>query len=120
MQDDIFHLRCLAETAEPFSAGKRNGSATGKNLGRVIKKNFIYYAGGKRSPVHQRAAFNQQAGNLQLSKASYDPGKIRTSVTGAERNLFHTDAMFFELATFLFLREGAEDQHVILRGLDQA
>src|SRR5436305_10898574 len=102
MQNDVFHLRCLAETTEALSAGKRHRSTAGKNLGRVIKKNFVYHSGGKRRPVYQRAAFNQQTGDLQFAQASNDPGKVRASVIGAERNLFHTNAMFFELAAFLF------------------
>src|SRR4029077_19260265 len=114
MQHDVLHLRCFAETAKPFSTGKRHRPASGKNLGSIIKKNLVYYACGKRSPVYQRAAFNQQAGDLQFPQTSDDPGKVRTSVTGSERHLFHANAMLFELSSFFFFREGAEDQRVIL------
>src|SRR2546421_12182325 len=100
MQNYVFHLRCLAESAETFSTGKRHRSAAGKNLRRVIKKDLVHYAGGKRSPVYQRAAFNQQAGDFQFAQASDYPGEIRASVTGAERDLLYTNTMFFELAAF--------------------
>jgi hypothetical protein len=34
--------------------------------------------------------------------------------------LFHTDAVFFQQAAFLFFRKGAEDEHVFPGGFDQA
>src|SRR6267142_5136531 len=119
MQNDVSYLRCFAETAEPFAAGERYRSASGKNLGRIIQKDLVHYACGKCSPVYQRAAFNQQAGDFKFAQAGDDPGKVRTSVTGAQRNLFHTNSIFLELTAFLFFSEGTKNHHVIFGGLDQ-
>src|ERR1051326_1987311 len=84
MQNNVLHLRCFAETAEPFTPGKWHRSATGKNLGRVIDKNLVDYAGGQRGPVYQCTAFNQQAGDFQFAQAGNDSGQVGPPVTGAE------------------------------------
>ena len=53
----------------PGPAAKGIGARSRQNLRSVVEENLVHDAGGKRRPVHHGAAFDHQAGDLQLTES---------------------------------------------------
>src|SRR5207245_11335602 len=91
MQLKRTHVVRVTHTADSCASRERNRAVAGEYLRRVIEKNFIDQARGERSPIDHRAAFNQNASDLQFSKTACNSRHIGTAVGHHWGNLLHSN-----------------------------
>src|SRR5271157_524713 len=114
VQLEALHALCPPVQRFPGDEGNR---PLAKNLWCVVEKHFDNLARRQRRPVHQRSAFDQQAGDLQFSQATDNRREIGRSLHVCRKYLLHANPLRFQRPPGLFLGAGAQHQNIVLSGL---
>src|ERR1700693_1396131 len=112
VQLDGLYPRGVTHALETHSGGKRHGTGSGKNLGRIVKENFIDDARGQRGSVDHGSAFDQKAGDFYGPEEARDFFHVGTAIPCADRNLLYANSLILQLALSLFFGKGAEYPHI--------
>src|SRR5262249_61512235 len=100
VQADVRYDRRAGKTGKSDSCGEWDARAS-EHLRGEVEKNLVRNAGGERSRVNHRAAFNHEAGNLHFAEATNRSSKVWAAIGGCLGYLPYANAFFLQLS---FLR----------------
>src|SRR5215469_3975551 len=79
----------LADASKACACGERDRAGASQDLRSIIEENLVSDTRGQRRPIHQRPAFDHNAGDFALRQSLTDRLQVRTAICPRRGNLLH-------------------------------